>query len=175
MNNGTLNGTPRLTVPPPTPRGKAKGTGTAPTTPPTKGKRTKGQGKALSLSYRRKAALVTGSVAVGLLVLSVSHLTEAIGSLTGSHWFLSMLLAMGIDAGMLCAEGACLLSEDNEVRAWAGGYVITTVLASMALNAYAFSSHAPVGMEWAAMGLGVLIPGLILALGKFGGKLWLRG
>src|SRR5678816_397579 len=72
------------------------------------------------LSVQRRAAIATGSVAVGLLVLSVSHLTEAITSLTGSPWFLSMLLAIGIDAGMLCAEAALLLSNDSEVKHWAG-------------------------------------------------------
>lgn len=171
MNNGTHNGTaPRILVPPSPPRGKRtrkKGVESAPTPPV--------PSSPPGLSVQRRAALVTGSVAVGLLVLSVSHLTEAITALTGSYWFLSMLLALGIDAGMLCAEGACLLSEDKEVRAWAGGYVIAAVLASMALNAYAFAQHSPAGLEWAAIGLGILIPGLILALGKFGGKLWLRG
>lgn len=127
------------------------------------------------LDLRRKAALAAGAVATAIMALSVTHLTESIALLTGSHWALAGLLALGIDAGMLCAEAALLLSADREARRWATGYVWVTAGASALLNAYAFALHAPAGMAWAAVTLGVLIPGLVLALGKVGGKLWLEG
>ena len=126
------------------------------------------------LTLGQKVALATGTVAIALMALSVTHLTESIALLTGSHWALAGLLAIGIDAGMLCAEAAMLLSQDKEARRWATGYVWVSGAASMLLNAYAFALHAPQGMAWAAVMLGVLIPGLVLVLGKVGGKLWLE-
>lgn len=145
----------------------------APAKPRAKGK-PKATPRPKGLTLKQRAALATGAVAVALMALSVTHLTESIGLLTGSHWALAGLLAVGIDAGMLCAEAALLLTRDREVRLWATGYVWVAAAASCLLNAYAFALHAPEGMGWAAVGLGVLIPGLVLVLGKVGGKLWLE-
>ena len=54
-----------------------------------------------------------------VLSLSVAHCTESVGLLTGSHWALSGLLAVGIDAGMVVSELAELafdsLLEDDVV------------------------------------------------------------
>ncbi len=127
-------------------------------------------------STTRTAAYATFAIATALLALSVSHLTEAISALTGTHFALAALLAIGIDAGMLACEAALLLradSKDKEMRNWAVGYVVSAALASALLNAYAFAQHAPTGMEPASVALGLLIPGLVLALGKVGGKLYL--
>jgi len=134
-------------------------------------------GKAKGLRLHHKAALAAGGAGVSLLALSVAHCTEAISLLTGSHWALSGMLAVGIDAGMVASELAELTahgtSGEREVRRWANGYIITAILLSVLLNAYAFSLHAPVGMQWAAVVLGAVIPGLIYAAGRYAGRLWL--
>jgi hypothetical protein len=112
-----------------------------------------------------------------VLSLSVAHCTESIGLLTGSHWALSGLLAVGIDAGMVVSELAELASHGTragaQVRPWACGYTVAAVLLSVLLNAYAFGLHAAPGMVWAAWLLGACIPGLIYALGRVAGHLWM--
>jgi len=62
----------------------------------------------------RRVALVLGGVGVGVLGLSVHHCTGAISLLTGSHWALAGLLAIGIDAGMGSAELAELVLQGSK-------------------------------------------------------------
>jgi hypothetical protein len=131
------------------------------------------------LKHARRLAAGVGAVGVGVLSLSVAHCTESIGLLTGSHWALSGLLAIGIDAGMVASELAELASHGTKagerVRPWAMGYSIVAVLLSVLLNAYAFGLHSADGMRWAAWLLGACIPGLIYSLGRVAGHLWEAG
>jgi hypothetical protein len=60
-----------------------------------------------------------------------------------------------------------------KVRPWALAYTVAAVLLSVLLNAYAFGLHAQDGMVWAAWLLGAVIPGLVYALGRVSGHLWL--
>jgi hypothetical protein len=144
------------------------------------GKRTTGKRRAARrkpLPHARRLACAVGAVGVGVLGLSVTHCTESIGLLTGSHWALSGLLAIGVDAGMVVSELAELASHGTKagehVRPWACGYTIAAVLLSILLNGHAFASHAAPGMVWAAWLLGACIPGLIYALGRMAGHLWM--
>ena len=127
----------------------------------------------------KRLAAVCGSVATGVLALSVVHCTQAIADMTGSHWLLAALLAVGIDAGMVASELAELAAHGTKagesVRPWARGYTIAAVLLSVLLNAYAFGLHAAPGMTWAAWLLGAVIPGLVYALGRVAGHLWQAG
>jgi hypothetical protein len=133
-------------------------------------------GQRKSMRHARRLACAVGAVGVGVLGLSVAHCTESIGLLTGSHWALSGLLAVGIDAGMVVSELAELASHGTKagerVRPWACGYTVAAVLLSVLLNAYAFGLHAAPGMVWAAWILGACIPGLVYALGRVAGHLW---
>jgi hypothetical protein len=132
-----------------------------------------------AMKHARRLACAVGSVGVGVLGLSVVHCTESIGLLTGSHWALSGLLAVGIDAGMVVSELAELASHGTRagerVAPWARGYTIAAVLLSVLLNAYAFGLHAAPSMIWAAWLLGAVIPGLVYALGRVAGHLWQAG
>src|SRR5262245_6887184 len=132
-----------------------------------------------TMRHARRLACGVGSVGVGVLALSVTHCCESISLLTGSHWLLSGLLAVGIDAGMVASELAELASHGTKagecVRPWARGYTIAAVLLSVLLNAYAFGLHAAPGMLWAAWLLGACIPGLVYALGRVAGHLWQAG
>jgi hypothetical protein len=131
------------------------------------------------MKHARRLACAAGAVGVGVLGLSVAHCTESIGLLTGSHWALSGLLAVGIDAGMVTAELAELASHGTKaaerVRPWAMGYTIAACLLSVLLNAHAFGRHAAPGMCWAAWLLGACIPGLVYALGRVAGHLYQAG
>ncbi len=139
----------------------------------------KPRGTRRAMRHARRLACAVGSVGVGVLGLSVVHCTESIGLLTGSHWALAGLLAVGIDAGMVASELAELAAHGTKagerVRPWARGYTVAAVLLSVLLNAYAFGLHAAPGMTWAAWLLGAVIPGLVYALGRVAGHLWQAG
>ncbi len=125
----------------------------------------------------RRVAVGVGAVGVGVLSLSVYHCTEAICLLTGSHWALAGLLAVGIDAGMVASEAAWLVSHgtlsERTVRPWSQAYIVATVALSMLLNGYAFGLHAAPAMVWAAWLLGGFVPAAVYALGRVTGHLWL--
>jgi hypothetical protein len=117
---------------------------------PANKQRTRAKQPRKGMKHARRLACAVGAVGVGVLGLSVAHCTESIGLLTGSHWALSALLAIGIDAGMVASELAELASHGTtageRVRPWACGYTIAAVLLSILLNAYAFGLHAAPGM-----------------------------
>ena len=88
-------------------------------------RKAKGDGKPRSarrnaMRAAKRLAAVCGSVATGVLALSVVHCTQAIASLTGSHWLLSALLAIGIDAGMVASEVAEVASHGTSAEQTVG-------------------------------------------------------
>lgn len=131
------------------------------------------------MRHARRLALVAGGIATGVLALSVTHCTTAISDLTGSPWVLAALLAIGIDAGMVVSEVCEVTSHgtsaESSVRPWACGYTLTAIGLSMGLNGYAFAQHAAAGCQWAAIALGVIIPGLVYGLGRVAAHLWRAG
>lgn len=123
---------------------------------------------------RKVSAMILGAIGVALLALSLSHCTEAIALLTGSGRLLSLLLALGIDAGMVAAEWALLTGAgDKEVGRWSNAYIIATVALSVLLNCYAFGLHSADGMRWAAWALGAFVPAAVYTLGRVAGKQYL--
>src|SRR4051794_9995008 len=81
-----------------------------------------------------RVAFGVGGVGVMVLALSIVHCSEAIGLLTGSPWYLSALLAVGIDAGMVLSELAELVGGEPVVKRWARSYIVLSVVLSMGLN-----------------------------------------
>jgi hypothetical protein len=165
----TVNPTPEPT---PTKAGKGPGIPSKATAERPKAKRpskTEATTKARLDDLRRKIAYGVGGVGVGVLALSVVHCTEAIGLLTGSPWYLSALLAIGVDAGMVLSELAELVAEKVELQRWARAYIGLSVGLSMGLNAYAFGMHASI--MWAGVILGFVLPILVLMLGRIAGHL----
>lgn len=136
-------------------------------------------GSRRSLRAARRLALLVGGVGTGVLALSVHHCTESISLLTGSHWALSGLLAVGIDAGMVSSEVAGVAALGTKAQAtvspWCRGYVVAAVLLSVLLNGYAFSLHSAPGMVWASWVLGAAVPAGVLALGRIASALWHAG
>jgi hypothetical protein len=132
-----------------------------------------------AMRQAKQLATVCGSVATGVLALSVVHCTQAIAGLTGSHWLLAALLAIGIDAGMVASEVAEVTSygtgAEHTVGRWARGYTVAAVALSMALNAYAFGQHATGALAYAAAALGIIIPALVYGLGRVAAHLWRAG
>lgn len=144
--------------------------------------RTSSKAKTSERSLRRskavkRLALAIGAIGVLVLSLSVAHCTESISLLTGSHWIMSALLAIGIDAGMVASELAELMAHGSKasrkVVLWSRGYTIASIALSILLNSYAFGLHATTGMVWASYLLGACIPCLVYALGRIAGYLWI--
>ncbi len=128
-----------------------------------------------ALSSRRRMAVGVGGVGVAVLLLSVAHCTEAIAHLTGSSVVLSMLLAVGVDAGMVACELAAIQSAHDarpHCRRWARTYIVLAVLLSCVLNGWASGHNADEGLRVAAWVVGGLIPVLVFVLGQVAGLLW---
>jgi hypothetical protein len=110
-----------------------------------------------------------------VLALSVFHCTEALMALTGSHAVLALLLAVGIDAGMVMCEFSILAAKGDKgrkVRGWSTAYIVLAVVLSCGLNGWASQHNAQDGLEVAAAAVGGLIPVLVFILGKVAGMLW---
>ncbi len=63
----------------------------------------------------------------------------------------------------------------NELKTWAVSYIAGAALTSMGLNALAFGAAAPPALQYAAWGLGILVPAGVLALGHVASLLYVRG
>jgi hypothetical protein len=59
-------------------------------------------------------AKAAGGVGVGMLLLSVWHVSEAIALLTGQGLVLSVLLAVGIDCGLVTSELSAISVSEEE-------------------------------------------------------------
>jgi hypothetical protein len=70
-------------------------------------------GQLVRAGWRRLAG-AAGGVGVFLLALSLCHCSAAIASLTGAAWLLSVLLAVGIDCGLVVSELAAVLVAEAD-------------------------------------------------------------
>lgn len=109
-----------------------------------------------------------GGVALTLTALSLTHLTCGIEQVTGGTAVESAAMAVGIDLGFVALEVAQIIKLPAEtakaVARFAKPAIVGTILASAALNAFGFASHAPGVMIYPAAALGCAIPALIYAL-----------
>jgi hypothetical protein len=87
--------------------------------------------------------VLLGGVAAGLVFLSVYLLTCAVSTLTGSPLLLAILLAVGIDLGLVACEVAEMITDDKTVRRWSRCYMLMATIMSMVLSSYEFAAHAP--------------------------------
>lgn len=163
MTTHRLNGQPQPTIGTQTKNnGKTK---------PKPQKRTKAK---KGLLAKQQTAILLGSVAAALVFLSVYHLTCAVSTLTGSPLVLAVLLALGIDLGLVGSEIAEMLSEDHEVQRWSKVYMAMATVLSMLLNSYEFAAHAP--DQWfskaLSIGFGLVLPVMIYVLARQAGGLW---
>jgi hypothetical protein len=62
---------------------------------------------------QRRIAYAAGGVGVGMLLLSVIHVSDAITLLTGQHLVLAGLLAVGIDCGLVVSELAAIMVSEE--------------------------------------------------------------
>lgn len=151
----------------------------------TSGTTAKGGGKAKTKQQKRsrakkrlgpkqRVAVLLGGVAAGLVFLSVYHLTCAVSTLTGSPLVLAVLLAVGIDLGLVASEVAEMIAEDKAVQRWSRVYMAMATVLSMFLNAYEFAAHAPKGLlsKGLSIGFGLVLPVMVYVLARQAGGLW---
>ena len=122
------------------------------------------------LTGTQRVSLVVGGLGCFVLLLSVWHCTEALQSLTGSPFALAVLLAVGIDFGLVACEVGSIIGR-GKAKLWANRYIGLAVLLSSILNSYASGTHAE-QMVWLAYVVGTLIPVLVFILAKVAGYLW---
>ena len=127
-----------------------------------------------NLNEKQMHALRCATIATIMIFLSVSHLADALNIITSTSWWMCLLMAIGIDVGMIFSEYTRLVSKDRECQMSAFRYVQVATFASCGLNAFAFSHHWEIGTFYHAGGclFGILLPILILWLGGQAGKLW---
>ena len=73
-------------------------------------------GKQAGYAHRagqERLSWAVGAAGVCLLVLSIYHCSHALAHLTGSGWLLSLLLAVGIDYGLVASEVAAILAHEE--------------------------------------------------------------
>lgn len=73
--------------------------------------------KVAGWSYRAehwRVALAVGVAGICLLGLSVSHCAHAIAHLTGCGWWMGLLMAVGIDYGLVSSEVAAIVAHVDE-------------------------------------------------------------
>lgn len=122
------------------------------------------------LTMERKWALTAGGCGTFVLLLSLSHCTYALHTLTGMWGLFAFLMAVGIDVGMVVCECIVVVGRRDEARAYAEWYVRCAIVLSVVLNAYASASHAD---HWfIAAIVGGCIPGFVYLLAKTAAYCW---
>ncbi|MFG1466076.1 hypothetical protein V5F77_24725 [Xanthobacter sp. DSM 24535] len=124
------------------------------------------------LRRQQAAAIATGTIAMVLTALSLTHLSAGIHLVTGAAAWECWALGIGIDMGFLAFEGAYLLAATEAVRRQVARYtrpgIIGALTFSAALNALAFWSGAPGGviLQAAAALCGIIVTAMIYLLAR---------
>jgi hypothetical protein len=90
-------------------------------------------------------------------------------AITGCRWIEALLLAIGIDCGLIVAELAAIVASPavaRSIRFHVWSMIGATLALSAGLNAWAFGQHSTGAMAYASYAFGVFIPAAVFALGK---------
>lgn len=85
---------------------------------------------------------LVGACGISVLIVSLSHLAEAIEDSTGSAKWQAWALAITIDVAVIACELTHVFTADASLWFWTTGLMVVVMLFSMALNTYAFLKHA---------------------------------
>lgn len=123
-------------------------------------------------SMRRKVACATACTGLALLTLSLVDCTQAIRHLTGLHWCLAALMAVGIDAGLVACESADMVAcDDVRLRRWAYAGMGACMCASVILNCVGVWMNAPTESRILATVFAGMIPCVVFIMGRITGGL----
>jgi hypothetical protein len=112
-----------------------------------------------------------GCVGVGglLLVLSLKHLAYGVMAITGCEWLEGILLATGIDLGLVCTEAAMIVASPAQaktIRGYVWSMIAATLVLSAGLNAWAFAQHSQGALMYASCAFGFFVPLMVFGLSK---------
>jgi hypothetical protein len=112
-----------------------------------------------------------GCIGVGglLLALSLQHLAVGVMAITGCGWWEGILLATGIDLGLVCTEAAAIVASPaaaRSIRGYVWAMISATLVLSAGLNAWAFAQHAQGTMMYASCAFGFFVPLMVFGLSK---------
>jgi hypothetical protein len=123
------------------------------------------------------ASAGVAAVTLGLMGLSLTHLSRGIELVTGTTSSESWTMAVGIDVGFVALEAAKVAAEEKVrkiVNRWISPTIFGTVVASAGLNALAFAQAATGWMIYPAAALGVAIPMMIFAESRVATAMWIK-
>jgi hypothetical protein len=117
------------------------------------------------------AWVAVGAVAVGglLLVLSLQHLAVGVMAITGCGWWEGILLAIGIDLGLVITECAAIVASPavaKSIRFYVWAMISSTLALSAGLNSWAFAQHSQGVMVYASCAFGFFVPLMVFGLSK---------
>jgi hypothetical protein len=103
-------------------------------------------------------------------VLSLQHLAIGVMAITGCSWVEAILLAVGIDLGLVVTECAAIVASPaaaKQIRFYVWAMISSTLALSAGLNSWAFAQHAQSGvMAYASCAFGFFIPLMVFGLSK---------
>jgi hypothetical protein len=94
-----------------------------------------------------------------LLVLSLQHLAVGVMAITGCGWWEGILLAIGIDLGLVVTECAAIVASPaaaKSIRLYVWAMITSTLALSAGLNSWAFAQHSEGLMTYASLRLRLL-------------------
>ena len=86
-------------------------------------------------------AMFLGATGCSVLVVSLSHLAEAIADATGAERWQAWALAITLDLGIVGCELSHVFTANESLWWWTTGLMVATMLLSMVFNVYAFLKH----------------------------------
>jgi hypothetical protein len=86
-------------------------------------------------------AAFLGLTGCSVLVVSLSHLAEAIADATGAEKWQAWALAITLDLGIVGCELSHVYADNAALWYWTTGLMVCTMLLSMVFNVYAFLKH----------------------------------
>src|SRR5437899_3610730 len=104
------------------------------------------------------AAIVLGTVATVLVILSLCHLAAGIAYVTGAAMWEAIALAIGIDCSFAALEMTKVLARPRTmaaIRTHLNIGIVGTVIGSAVMNAIAFAAAAPSAWTYPAAALGL--------------------
>jgi hypothetical protein len=115
--------------------------------------------------------VAVGAVGVGglLLVLSLQHLATGVMAITGCTKWEGILLAIGIDLGLVVTECAAIVASPaaaKQIRFYVWSMITSTLALSAGLNSWAFAQHSEGLMVYASCAFGFFVPLMVFGLSK---------
>lgn len=130
-----------------------------------------------ALQRQTIAAVGSGFVGLGLMLLTLKHGTRGTMLITGCEWWEGLAMATGIDCAYVSLKTTLLTASDKvrkQVGTLAETAIVGTLIGSAAMNIAAFTSGASNVYTMAAGALmGACIPALLYVVTQVGAAAWI--